>query len=138
MNVSAAIYAATEFDTNLWINHSQHFEDITAKYSELVQENSTSGRGIGELTHIAFPRIYKADIWSLRDKEHEKPEVKSVDNQEYLAEAVVKHDQMVYIKIARKWAYKVKGVPQDKALVFAAAENFHGRTVRISIPRKSS
>jgi ornithine--oxo-acid transaminase len=34
------------------------------------------------------------------------------------------------IKIARKWAYKVKGVPQDKAMVFSAAENFHGRTVR--------
>lgn len=33
------------------------------------------------------------------------------------------------IKIARKWAYKVKGVPQNKALVFAAAENFHGRTM---------
>ncbi|KAH9223146.1 putative ornithine aminotransferase [Leptodontidium sp. 2 PMI_412] len=33
------------------------------------------------------------------------------------------------IKIARKWAYKVKGVPQGKALVFGAAENFHGRTM---------
>ena len=33
------------------------------------------------------------------------------------------------IKIARKWAYKVKGVPHDKALVFAASDNFHGRTV---------
>jgi len=33
------------------------------------------------------------------------------------------------IKIARKWAYKVKGVPQGKALIFSAAENFHGRTV---------
>lgn len=33
------------------------------------------------------------------------------------------------IKIARKWAYKVKGVPQNEALVFAAAENFHGRTM---------
>jgi ornithine--oxo-acid transaminase len=33
------------------------------------------------------------------------------------------------IKIARKWAYKVKGVPQGKALVFAVTENFHGRTV---------
>ena len=38
------------------------------------------------------------------------------------------------IKIARKWAYKVKGVPQGKALVFAAAENFHGRTVCQSPP----
>ncbi|EKD14031.1 uncharacterized protein L3040_007962 [Drepanopeziza brunnea f. sp. 'multigermtubi'] len=33
------------------------------------------------------------------------------------------------IKIARKWAYKVKGVEQGKALIFAAAENFHGRTM---------
>lgn len=37
------------------------------------------------------------------------------------------------IKIARKWAYKVKGVPQNEALIFAASENFHGRTVRISV-----
>ncbi|EON98035.1 putative ornithine aminotransferase protein [Phaeoacremonium minimum UCRPA7] len=33
------------------------------------------------------------------------------------------------IKIARKWAYRVKGVPQGKALVFAAEDNFHGRTM---------
>ncbi|KAH8673990.1 ornithine aminotransferase [Xylariales sp. PMI_506] len=33
------------------------------------------------------------------------------------------------VKIARKWAYKVKGVPQDKAWVFGVEENFHGRTM---------
>lgn len=33
------------------------------------------------------------------------------------------------VKVARKWAYKVKGVESGKALVFAVAENFHGRTV---------
>jgi ornithine--oxo-acid transaminase len=33
------------------------------------------------------------------------------------------------IKVARKWAYKVKGVPEGKALVFSVTENFHGRTV---------
>ncbi|KAJ8131924.1 hypothetical protein O1611_g1698 [Lasiodiplodia mahajangana] len=33
------------------------------------------------------------------------------------------------IKIARKWAYKVKRVPEGKALVFGVAENFHGRTM---------
>lgn len=33
------------------------------------------------------------------------------------------------IKIARKWAYKVKKVSEGKALVFSATENFHGRTV---------
>ncbi|KAL8338433.1 hypothetical protein RB601_006381 [Gaeumannomyces tritici] len=33
------------------------------------------------------------------------------------------------IKIARKWAYKVKKVPQGAALIFSAADNFHGRTM---------
>ncbi|MCJ1306445.1 ornithine aminotransferase [Agyrium rufum] len=32
------------------------------------------------------------------------------------------------IKIARKWGYKVKGIPQGKALVMSVTENFHGRT----------
>jgi ornithine--oxo-acid transaminase len=32
------------------------------------------------------------------------------------------------VKIARKWGYKVKGIPHDEALVFSAKENFHGRT----------
>jgi len=32
------------------------------------------------------------------------------------------------VKIARKWGYKVKGIPHDEALVFSVKENFHGRT----------
>ena len=32
------------------------------------------------------------------------------------------------VKIARKWGYKTKGIPKDKALVFSVTENFHGRT----------
>ncbi|KAF2647783.1 ornithine aminotransferase [Lophiostoma macrostomum CBS 122681] len=32
------------------------------------------------------------------------------------------------VKIARKWGYKVKGIPQNEALVFSVEENFHGRT----------
>ncbi len=35
------------------------------------------------------------------------------------------------IKTARKWAYQVKGVPQDKAEIIVCANNFHGRTVTI-------
>lgn len=33
------------------------------------------------------------------------------------------------IKIARKWGYKTKGIPQNEAMVFSVKENFHGRTV---------
>ncbi|KAI9884584.1 MAG: heme peroxidase [Watsoniomyces obsoletus] len=32
------------------------------------------------------------------------------------------------LKIARKWGYKVKGIPENEAMVFTVANNFHGRT----------
>jgi ornithine--oxo-acid transaminase len=35
------------------------------------------------------------------------------------------------VKLARKWAYRVKGVPRHQAEIITAAGNFHGRTVTI-------
>jgi len=35
------------------------------------------------------------------------------------------------IKISRKWGYRVKGVPIDRAKIIVAANNFHGRTTTI-------
>jgi len=35
------------------------------------------------------------------------------------------------LKLARKWAYQVKGVPRHQAEIIAANGNFHGRTVSI-------
>ncbi len=35
------------------------------------------------------------------------------------------------LKAARKWAYKVKGVPADRAEIIVAEGNFHGRTIAI-------
>ncbi|MBU8892560.1 MAG: ornithine--oxo-acid transaminase [Bacteroidales bacterium] len=35
------------------------------------------------------------------------------------------------IKLARKWGYKVKGIPQDQAKIIVCNENFHGRTITI-------
>ncbi len=35
------------------------------------------------------------------------------------------------IKLARKWAYQVKGIPRHKAEIITAAGNFHGRTTTI-------
>jgi len=36
------------------------------------------------------------------------------------------------MKAARKWAYKVKGVPGDAAEIIAAEGNFHGRTLAVT------
>lgn len=35
------------------------------------------------------------------------------------------------IKAARKWGYKVKGIPEGKAEIIVCANNFHGRTTTI-------
>jgi ornithine--oxo-acid transaminase len=35
------------------------------------------------------------------------------------------------LKLARKWGYQVKGIPQNQAEVITCAGNFHGRTISI-------
>jgi len=35
------------------------------------------------------------------------------------------------VKTARKWGYKVKGIPEEKAEIIVCANNFHGRTVTV-------
>jgi ornithine--oxo-acid transaminase len=35
------------------------------------------------------------------------------------------------VKTARKWGYKVKGIPDGKAEIIVCANNFHGRTVTV-------
>jgi ornithine--oxo-acid transaminase len=35
------------------------------------------------------------------------------------------------VKVARKWGYKIKGIPEGKAEIVVCANNFHGRTVTI-------
>lgn len=35
------------------------------------------------------------------------------------------------IKLVRKWAYNVKGVPENEAIILTAKKNFHGRTTTV-------
>ena len=35
------------------------------------------------------------------------------------------------LKLARRWAYDTKGVSEDKALILAVSDNFHGRTLGV-------
>ncbi|KAJ3997720.1 ornithine aminotransferase [Lentinula boryana] len=35
------------------------------------------------------------------------------------------------LKLARKWAYAKKGVPEDKAMILSVENNFHGRTLGV-------
>ena len=35
------------------------------------------------------------------------------------------------IKLCRKWAYEVKGIPENEAKIIVCENNFHGRTTTI-------
>lgn len=35
------------------------------------------------------------------------------------------------VKLARRWGYRIKGIPKDEALVIVCNGNFHGRTISI-------
>jgi len=35
------------------------------------------------------------------------------------------------IKLARRWGYRVKGIPPDRARIIVCADNFHGRTTTV-------
>lgn len=35
------------------------------------------------------------------------------------------------MKLCRKWAYKIKGIPENEAVILFAKQNFHGRTLAI-------
>lgn len=35
------------------------------------------------------------------------------------------------IKLSRKWAYEVKGIEEDKAIIITCKQNFHGRTIGV-------
>ena len=35
------------------------------------------------------------------------------------------------LKVARRWGYEVKGVPEDRATIITMARNFHGRTISV-------
>src|ERR1700733_324506 len=35
------------------------------------------------------------------------------------------------IKLCRRWGYQVKGIPENRAVIVVAADNFHGRTLAV-------
>lgn len=35
------------------------------------------------------------------------------------------------LKLARKWGYQIKGIPENEAIVLVCTQNFHGRTINV-------
>ena len=46
-------------------------------------------------------------------------------------ESIVKDLAETAVKMARKWGYQKKGIPNDQAEIIVMANNFHGRTTTV-------
>ena len=114
---------------NVWDPEGKHYLDFLSAYSAVNQGHchpeliKTLVEQAGRLTLSS--RAFHNDVFPVWAQKVQKTfGYDMVLPMNTGAEAVE-----TAIKIARKWAYKVKKVPQGKALIFGVTDNFHGRTV---------
>ena len=114
--------------TSVWDPEGKHYLDFLSAYSA-VNQGHCHPKLIQALTEQASrltlsSRAFYNDVFpKFAEKVTTMTGFEMVLPMNTGAEAVE-----TVVKIARKWGYKVKGIPKDKALVFSVQENFHGRT----------
>ncbi|KAM7223620.1 ornithine aminotransferase [Rhypophila decipiens] len=114
---------------NVWDPEGKHYLDFLSAYSA-VNQGHCHPELIKALTEQASrvtlsSRAFYNDVFPVwAQKVHEIFGYDMVLPMNTGAEAVE-----TAIKIARKWAYKVKKVAPGKARIFGASDNFHGRTM---------
>ncbi len=115
----------------VWDNEWNRYLDCLAAYSA-VNQGHCHPRILEALIEQAHrvtltSRAFRNDQLPLLCKElHELTGFDMVLPMNSGAEAVE-----TAIKTARKWGYKIKGIPEDQAEIIVCANNFHGRTVTI-------
>jgi ornithine--oxo-acid transaminase len=113
---------------SVWDPEGKHYLDFLSAYSA-VNQGHCHPRLVAALTEQASrltlsSRAFYNDVFpKFAEKISSMTGFEMVLPMNTGAEAVE-----TAIKIARKWGYKVKGIPQGKALVMGVTENFHGRT----------
>jgi len=114
---------------HLWDIEGKHYYDFLSAYSA-VNQGHCHPEIIGALIEQAQQlTLTSRAFYNSRLGECEK----------YIAEYFGYHKVLMMnsgaeanetaLKLARKWAYKVKGVPANEAKIIAVVDNFHGRTL---------
>lgn len=115
----------------VWDDHGKKYIDMMSAYSA-VSHGHCHPRLVNALTTQAqqlaiVSRAYYSDkLAPFLEKACELADFEKALPMNTGAEAVE-----TALKAARKWAYTVKSVPEDRAEIIACAGNFHGRTISI-------
>ena len=115
----------------MWDVEGKRYLDCLAAYSA-VNQGHCHPRILQALTEQAAKltltsRAFRNEQLPLLYKElHELTGMEMVLPMNSGAEAVE-----TAVKVARRWGYAEKGIPQDRAEIIVCANNFHGRTVTV-------
>jgi len=115
----------------LWDIEGKRYFDFLSAYSA-VNQGHCHPKIIGALTQQAQKlTLTSRAFYNSRLGEFEKLITKMLGYDKVLAMNSGAEANETALKLARKWAYLVKGVPENKAKIIAVSNNFHGRTLGV-------
>jgi len=115
----------------LWDIEGKRYFDFLSAYSA-VNQGHCHPKIIGALTQQAQKlTLTSRAFYNSRLGEFEKLITRMLGYDKVLAMNSGAEANETALKLARKWAYLVKGVPENKAKIIAVNNNFHGRTLGV-------
>ena len=115
----------------LWDIEGKRYFDFLSAYSA-VNQGHCHPKIIGALTQQAQKlTLTSRAFYNSRLGEFEKLITEMLGYEKVLAMNSGAEANETALKLARKWAYLVKGVPENKAKIIAVSNNFHGRTLGV-------
>ncbi len=118
-------------DIFVWDVEGKKYYDFLSAYSA-VNQGHCHPKIIGALTEQAQKlTLTSRAFYSSALGEYEEYITKTFGYDKILPMNSGAEADETAIKLARRWGYDVKGIPDGEAKIIVAADNFHGRTVTI-------
>ncbi len=115
----------------LWDIEGNKYFDFLSAYSA-VNQGHCHPRIIDALTQQAQKlTLTSRAFYNSRLGEFEKLITEMLGYDKVLAMNSGAEANETALKLARKWGYQVKGIPENKAKIIAVSNNFHGRTLGV-------
>ena len=116
---------------HLWDLEGNRYFDFLSSYSAVNQGHCHPKIVDAMITQAQRLTLTSRAFYNSRLGEFEKMICEMLGYDKVLAMNSGAEANETAIKLARKWAYQVKGVPENQAKIVAVTNNFHGRTLGV-------
>lgn len=116
---------------HLWDIEGKRYFDFLSSYSAVNQGHCHPKIVDAMITQAQRLTLTSRAFYNSRLGEFEKMICEMLGYDKVLAMNSGAEANETAIKLARKWAYQVKGVPENQAKIVAVTNNFHGRTLGV-------